>query len=83
MEAPLELSQYVMAAFVLIGLVNGIQFAIDKNWRAFALWLTAVGSGLLFGFLGWFGLPSAEIGLAVGISSSGVYKVAQKLGGTV
>lgn len=81
MEVPLELGQYIMAAFVLIGLVNGIQLAVDKNWRAFALWLTAVLFGLLFGALRWFGLPSAEIGLAVGISSSGAYKLAQKLGG--
>jgi hypothetical protein len=43
--------------------------------------MTAVFAGLLFGFLKWFGLPGPEVGLAVGVSSSGVYKVAQKLGG--
>lgn len=77
----MNLDQYVMAGFVLIGLVNGLQFALDKNWRSFAMFCAAVTAGTAFGFLGWFGLPSAEIGLAVGISSSGVYKVSQKLGG--
>ena len=70
-----------MAGFVLIGLVNGIQFAVDKVWKSFIMFMTAVIAGGVFGYLGWFGLPSIEIGLAVGISSSGVYKIAQKLGG--
>jgi hydrogenase/urease accessory protein HupE len=77
----MNLAQYVTAGFVLIGLVNGIQFALDKNWRSFAFFMVAVIAGTTFGFLGWFSLPSAEIGLAIGISSSGAYKVAQKFGG--
>lgn len=77
----MDITQFAMAAFVLIGLVNGIQFALDKNWSSFTKFITAVIAGGIFGFLKWFGLPSMEIGLAVGISSSGVYKVAQKLGG--
>ena len=77
----MDLATYAMAGFVLIGLVNGIQFAVEKNWESFIFFLVAVFAGTLFGFLGWFGLPNMEIGLAVGISSSGVYKVAQKIGG--
>jgi len=77
----MDLSQYAMAGFVLIGLVNGIQFAFDKNWKSFVFFLVAVIAGTVFGVFGLFGIPSIEIGLAVGISSSGVYKVAQKLGG--
>lgn len=77
----MNLEQFAMAAFVLIGLVNGIQFALDRNWASFVKFLTAVIAGGLFGYLHWFGLPSLETGIAVGISSSGVYKVAQKLGG--
>lgn len=76
------LQQYVMAGFVLIGLVNGISFAIDRKWKEFGLFMTAVLAGLVFGALKWFGIPSAELGLAIGIASSGVYKVAQKVGGT-
>jgi hypothetical protein len=77
----MDLAQFAMAGFVIIGLVNGIGFAVDRNWKAFVFFMTAVVAGGVFGFLRWFGLPGIEIGLAVGISSSGVYKVAQKLGG--
>lgn len=81
-EGNMNTEQFAMAGFVIIGLVNGIQLLLDKNYRSFGLWITAVLSGALFGALHYFGLPSLETGLAVGISSSGVYKVAQKLGGS-
>ena len=77
----MDLTAFDLAAFVLIGLINGIQFALDKNWASFAKFMAAVIAGGVFGTLKWFGLPSTEIGIAVGISSSGVYKVAQKIGG--
>lgn len=77
----MEFQEFAMAAFVLIGLTNGLQMALNREWSSFAKFVIAVGAGALFGYLQWFGLPSMEIGLAVGISSSGVYKVAQKLGG--
>ena len=77
----MDLTQFAMGTFVLIGLVNGIQFAIDKQWGSFVKFLTAVIAGGIFGYLHWFGLPSLEIGLAVGIGSSGVYKAFTKLGG--
>jgi hydrogenase/urease accessory protein HupE len=76
----INLEHFALASFMLIGLVNGIQLAVDKDWASFARFMTAVLAGGLFGFLGWFNLPSLEIGLAVGISSSGVYKLAQKIG---
>ena len=75
-----ELNQYVMAAFVLIGLVNGVKL-LESDKRGFVYFLTAVVAGTAFGAFKLFGLPSAEIGLAIGISSSGGYKLAQKLGG--
>ena len=77
----MNLENYVIAGFVLVGLVNGIQFLVNRNWKSFCLFLTAVIFGTIFGYLKWFGLPSAEIGLAVGLSSSGVYKISQKIGG--
>lgn len=77
----MDFSQFAMAGFVLIGLVNGIGFAIDRQWKSFGLFLTATIAGAVFGYLGWFGLGTIEIGLAVGISSSGAYKIAQKIGG--
>lgn len=81
MNATLDTTQYLFAATIIIGFVNGIQLAVDRNWKSFAMFLTAVVSGAIFGFLHWFGLPNIEIGLALAISSSGVYKVAQKVGG--
>ncbi len=73
----IDFTQFALAIFVIIGLVNGINLAIEKNWKAFGKFLIAVIAGGIFGFLNWFGLPSLEIGLAVAISSSGIYKVAQ------
>lgn len=77
----IDITQYLVATAALIGLVNGLAFAFERNWRAFTLFLIAVIGGAVFGFLQWFSLPSIEIGLLVGLNSSGVYKVAQKLGG--
>jgi hypothetical protein len=75
-----ELDQYVMAAFVLIGLVNGIKL-LESDKKGFAYFCVAVVTGTIFGAFQLFGLPSLEVGLAIGISSSGVYKLAQKFGG--
>jgi hypothetical protein len=77
----IDFSEFALATFVIIGLVNGIGFAVDRNWKSFIYFITALVAGLVFGFLKWFGLPSAEIGLGVAIASSGVYKVAQKISG--
>ena len=78
---PLDLGQFAFAATVVIGFVNGISLAIDQDWKGFALFVTALIAATVFGILHWFGLPSAEVGFAIGISSSGVYKVAKKIGG--
>jgi hydrogenase/urease accessory protein HupE len=78
----MDLQQFALAGFVLIGLVNGIQFAVKKEWSSFIFFMTAVVAGSIFGYLQWFQLPSLEIGLAVGLASSGVYKTGQLIGGT-
>lgn len=77
----MDLSQFPMAAFALIGLVNGVQFAVNREWKSFVFFSTAVAFGALFGFWGWFGIPSVEIGFALGLASSGVYKTGQIIGG--
>ena len=77
----MDLTQFAMASFVLIGLVNGVQFAINREWDRFILFVVAVVAGVVAGYLKFFGLTGVEVGLAVGIASSGVYKVAQKVGG--
>ena len=76
----MDFTQFAIAGFVLVGLVNGVQFLTTKQWDRFLFFLIAVVAGAVFGYLKWFELPSVEIGIAVGLGSSGVYKVAQKLG---
>lgn len=77
----MDLGTYAIAASALIGFVNGIKLAIDKNYRSFALFLVSVIGGLLFGALQWFGIPSMEVGFALGVAASGTYEVAQRIGG--
>lgn len=77
----MDLTQFAFGAAMLVGLVNVVKLAINQNWRSFALALVAVAGGLLFGFLGWFGIASPEIGLALALASSGVYEIAQRAGG--
>lgn len=69
-----DLQQYVIASFMLIGLVNGSNFALEKQWKSFAKFMLAIVAGAVFGYFKMFTLPSLEIGLAVGMASSGVYK---------
>ncbi len=76
----MNLEEYTLGAFVLIGLVNGIQLALERNWKSFVKFMCAVIAGGLFGYLGWFDLPNLETGIALGIASSGTYKMASKIG---
>lgn len=78
----MDLGQFALAATTLIGLVNGIKLAINRNWNSFFLFATAVVAGTLLGYLHWLGLPSAEIGFALGVASSGTYELAQRVGGS-
>lgn len=73
----LDLTQFALAVTVIIGLVNIAQFGFNRNYKALAFAGIAVAAGTLFGFLHWYGIPSTELGLAIGVSSSGVYKIAQ------
>jgi hypothetical protein len=75
------LLQYATAAFAIIGFVNGVGFVFDKNWKSLVFFLVAISTGTLFGIMHWFSIPSAEMGLLLGIASSGGYKVGQVIGG--
>lgn len=77
----MDLGQFALASTSLIGLVNGIKLATDQNWKGFALFLTSVIGGTVLGFLHWLGLPSAEMGFALGVAASGTYELSQRLGG--
>lgn len=75
------LETYTLAATVLIGLINWLTFALDRKWKSFALTTLAIIAGTTFGLLGWFDIPSIQMGFAFGVGSSGVYKLIQKAGG--
>jgi hypothetical protein len=77
----MDLTQYAVAAFALIGLVNGVQFAFTRQWDRFFYFLVAVVAGAVFGYFKMFSLPNVEIGILAGIASSGVYKTGQIIGG--
>ena len=73
------MDQNLTAMAAVVGLVNGFKlFSTDKV--SFAYFLLALVIGIGFGWLGFLGL-TIETGLLVALASSGLYKVAQKLGG--
>lgn len=74
------LQQFTVGSFVLIGLVNIVQMAFDRKWDSFVKALCAVIAGGIFGYLKFYGFPSIEVGIALGIGSSGVYKISQVIG---
>lgn len=71
----MDFTQYALAVSSIIGLVNGIDLVQRKEWYSVIKFGLAIAAGLLFGAIHWFGLPSMEIGLAIGLASSGVYKI--------
>lgn len=77
----MDLTQFAFGATMIIGIVNIVKSAMDQNWKSLVLSLAACIAGIVLGFLQWFGIPSAEIGLAIALASSGVYEVGQRVGG--
>ena len=65
----MDLTLYAIAVTAIIGLINGVQFAFNRNWRAFVYFILALVAGSIFGYLKWYGVPSIEIGFALGLSS--------------
>lgn len=77
----MDVSQYAIGSFVIIGFVNIYGFIIERNWVAFGKATTAILAGAIFGSFKMFGLDGVETGLLVAISSSGIYKISQIVGG--
>lgn len=75
------LVQYAVAAAAVIGLINGVRLLKAGDRWGFIFFAMAILAGILFGYMNWFGVPSIEIGLLVGLASSGFYRVAEKSGG--
>lgn len=76
----MDLSQYVMGGFLVIGFVNITQFALDGNWKSFVKAVIGILAGGIAGYFKMFGVPSIEIGILLGFSVSGFYKSLQVLG---
>lgn len=76
-----ELEQLVLGSFFLIGFVNVVNMGLERNWKSFIKAMTAIVIGGVLGYLKFYNIPSIEMGLALGISSSGVYKGFQIGGG--
>lgn len=71
----------VEAGAVIIGFVNGVRLIQEKNLWGFTFFLIALVTGIVLGFLGYFGL-TVETGILVGLGSSGVYRGLQVVGAT-
>lgn len=70
----------LQAIAVIIGLVNGIKL-FKENRESFIYFCVALGIGVGFGLLGFYGF-TVESGILAALASSGLYKVATKLGGS-
>lgn len=68
----------ITAIAVIIGFVNGVKL-FQESRISFYYFLLALGAGLVLGFLGYFGL-TPETGIVTALASSGLYKVATKIG---
>lgn len=68
------------AGAVIIGIVNGVALLRAKDVWGFVLFLVALFTGVVLGLFHLFGLDLAS-GIVAALASSGVYKVAQKVGG--
>lgn len=75
------LNQFVLGSFFLIGFVNIVNMGLEGNWKGFVKAMLAVVAGGVLGYLKFYNIPSVEMGIALGIASSGVYKGFQIGGG--
>ena len=69
----------VQAIAVIIGVINGLQL-FRTNRDGFILFCVTVLLGVGFGIAHLFGL-TIETGIVAALASSGLYKVASKVGG--
>ena len=75
------LQQFVLGSAFLIGFVNIVNMGLERDWKAFIKAMTAVILGGILGYMKFYNLPSVEIGLMLGVVSSGAYKGLQVLSG--
>lgn len=71
----------ILAIGLIVGFVNVIQIQFPQVKGLWAF-LIALAVGLFMGYLHWYGVKGLEEGVLIAFVSSGVYKVATKMGGT-
>ena len=76
----MDLSQYVMGGFMVIGFVNLVDLAYRGQWESFIKGVVGILAGSIAGGFKMFGVPNLEVGILLGISVSGIYKIAQVIG---
>ncbi len=71
--------EQVTLGAVIIGLVNAIKLQFPKIQGIYGIALAII----IGGVMGYFGIlaPDVQTGVIIGIASSGVYKISQKIGG--
>ena len=74
------MTENIIAMGAIIGLINGIKLLENPDKKSFYYFLGAVLTGLVFGYFKVFGL-TVETGIIAGLSSSGLYKIASRVGG--
>lgn len=74
------MEEYLVAGAVIVGIVNGIQLGYPQL-KGFVSFIISLVLGIVFGFIGFFGLPGIEAGIITALAASGLYKIAQQVGG--
>jgi hypothetical protein len=70
----------IIGVGAIIGFVNMFGMGMDGNWKSFGKALLGVVLGVIFGYLGYFGIEGIEMGLLVGLASCGLFKLTQNIG---
>lgn len=65
----------IQVGVAIIGVISGLQLLLEKQYKSFAYYSGAIVTGVIFGYLHYFGLSGIEAGLAAGIISAGGYKL--------
>lgn len=71
--------EYIIVTTMVIGVVEAVRAAFDRNWRTVA---TIVLAGLVGAVCGFFSVEGLTVfsGIAVGLSASGAVAVAKRVG---
>ena len=75
--------QELTSVAAIIGFINGLRLLENPDKRSFYYFCVSVVLGALMGGFKLFGVTGIEQGLLIGLGSSGFYKIATRVGGTL